>query len=136
LRDDRRTSVGIAGRARSHPRDRFGRGRKHLRLLPGPRKPAPAGRPAGRRRGPRAPAPGRGQWRKRAAGRQDVRPDRHPAKAEALIKRHGGKATGSASKSTTYVLAGEEAGSKLEKAKQLKIPVIDEAELERMVGLS
>jgi DNA ligase (NAD+) len=56
--------------------------------------------------------------------------------AEALIKRHGGKVTGSVSKSTTYVLAGTEAGSKLDKAKQLKIPVIDETELERLVGLS
>jgi DNA ligase (NAD+) len=63
-------------------------------------------------------------------------PKRSRADAEALIKRHGGKVTGSVSKSTAYVLAGEEAGSKLEKAKQLKIPVIDEAELERMVGLS
>jgi DNA ligase (NAD+) len=63
-------------------------------------------------------------------------PKRSRADAEALIKRHGGKTTGAVSKSTTYVLAGEEAGSKLEKAKQLKIPIIDEAELERMVGLS
>jgi len=60
-------------------------------------------------------------------------PNRSRAEAEALIKRHGGKCTGSVSKSTTCVLAGAEAGSKLEKARQLKIPVIDEAELERMV---
>jgi DNA ligase (NAD+) len=63
-------------------------------------------------------------------------PNLSRADAEALIKRHGGKVTGSVSKSTTYVLAGADAGSKLEKARQLKVPVIDEAELERMVGLS
>jgi DNA ligase (NAD+) len=61
-------------------------------------------------------------------------PNRSRADAEALIKRHGGKVTGSVSKATSYVLAGSEPGSKLEKARQLKIPVIDEAELERMVG--
>jgi DNA ligase (NAD+) len=56
--------------------------------------------------------------------------------AEALIKQHGGKVTGSVSKMTNYVLAGEEAGSKLDKAKQLGIPVIDEAGLERMAEAS
>jgi DNA ligase (NAD+) len=61
-------------------------------------------------------------------------PGRTRPEAEALIKRHGGKVTGSVSKSTTYVLAGTEAGSKLDKAKQLNIPVIDETELERLVG--
>ena len=59
-------------------------------------------------------------------------PKRTRPEAEALIKQHGGKVTGSVSKMTSYVLAGEEAGSKLEKAKQLGIPVIDEAEFERM----
>jgi DNA ligase (NAD+) len=54
------------------------------------------------------------------------------AEAEALIKQRGGKVTGSVSKMTSYVLAGEDPGSKLDKAKQLGIPVIDEAELERM----
>jgi DNA ligase (NAD+) len=38
------------------------------------------------------------------------------------------------SKSTSYVLAGAEAGSKLEKARQLNIPVIDEAQFEGMAG--
>jgi DNA ligase (NAD+) len=61
-------------------------------------------------------------------------PTRSRAEAEELIKRHGGKVTGSVSKATSYVLAGSDAGSKLDKAKQLKIPVIDEDELERMVG--
>ncbi len=59
-------------------------------------------------------------------------PKRSRPEAEALIKQRGGKVTGSVSKMTSYVLAGEEAGSKLDKAKQLGIPVIDEAELERM----
>ena len=36
---------------------------------------------------------------------------------------------------TSYVLAGDEAGSKLEKAKQLGIPIIDEAELEKLAEL-
>ncbi len=49
--------------------------------------------------------------------------------AQALIEAHGGKVSGSVSKKTDYVLAGEEAGSKLEKAKQLGISVIDEAQL-------
>ena len=61
-------------------------------------------------------------------------PSRTRPEAEALIKRHGGKVTGSVSKSTTYVVAGSEAGSKLDKAKQLKISVIDEAGLEELIG--
>jgi DNA ligase (NAD+) len=59
-------------------------------------------------------------------------PKRSRAEAEALIKERGGKISGSVSKVTNYVLAGEDAGSKLEKARQLGIPVIDEAELERL----
>ncbi len=46
-----------------------------------------------------------------------------------LIRRHGGAVSGSVSKKTSYVLAGEEAGSKLDKAKSLGVPVIDEATL-------
>jgi DNA ligase (NAD+) len=45
------------------------------------------------------------------------------------IRRHGGTVSGSVSKKTSYVLAGEEAGSKLEKAKSLGVPVVDEAAL-------
>ncbi len=59
-------------------------------------------------------------------------PTRTRAEAEALIKRLGGKVTGAISKSTSYLLAGSEPGSKLQKARQLNIPVIDEAELERL----
>lgn len=48
------------------------------------------------------------------------------AQAEEIITRNGGSATSSVSKKTSYVLAGENAGSKLEKAQKLGIPVIDE----------
>lgn len=54
--------------------------------------------------------------------------------ASALIKQNGGKVSGSVSKKTSFVLAGEEAGSKLTKAKELGIRIIDEAELLRMVN--
>ena len=54
--------------------------------------------------------------------------------AENLIKQTGGKASGSVSKKTSYVLAGEAAGSKLTKAQALGVPVIDEAEFLSMIG--
>ncbi len=53
--------------------------------------------------------------------------------AQELIEANGGKCTGSVSKRTSYLLAGEAAGSKLEKAKALGLSVIDETELFKML---
>lgn len=49
--------------------------------------------------------------------------------AKALIEQAGGKVTGSVSRKTNYVVVGEDAGSKLEKAQSLSIPLLTEAEL-------
>ena len=54
--------------------------------------------------------------------------------AKARIEAAGGKVTGSVSKQTSYVVAGEAAGAKLEKAHALAIPVIDERKLLEMIG--
>ncbi|GAE87452.1 DNA ligase [Acetivibrio straminisolvens JCM 21531] len=53
--------------------------------------------------------------------------------AEEIIKSFGGKTSGSVSKKTDYVLAGEDAGSKLEKAKELGIEIIDEERFRQMI---
>lgn len=53
--------------------------------------------------------------------------------AEKLIQAHGGKVTGSVSKKTDFVLMGDSPGSKAEKAAQLGIPIISEADLLRML---
>ena len=54
--------------------------------------------------------------------------------ATKLIEDNGGKVSGSVSKNTTFVLAGENAGSKLEKAKELEIPIKTEEEFLSMIN--
>ncbi len=55
------------------------------------------------------------------------------SQASAIIEQNGGKVSGSVSKKTDYVLAGEDAGSKLVKAQQLGVTVISEEEFNRMI---
>ena len=54
--------------------------------------------------------------------------------AAAEIAARGGKVVGSVSKKTSYVVVGESPGSKLAKAEQLGVPVLDEAGFEQLLG--
>ena len=54
--------------------------------------------------------------------------------AQALIEQHGGKVSGSVSAKTSFVLLGEDAGSKYDKAKELGIPCLSEAEFLEKIG--
>jgi DNA ligase (NAD+) len=54
--------------------------------------------------------------------------------AKAAIEAAGGKVSGSVSKKTAYLVAGEDAGSKLDKARELGVSVIDEGQLREMIG--
>jgi DNA ligase (NAD+) len=74
----------------------------------------------------------------RFAGKQFVLTGTLPTmtrdEAKSLIESHGGRVMSSVSKKTDFVLAGAEPGSKLERANQLRVPVIDEAEFKKMLG--
>ena len=56
--------------------------------------------------------------------------------AQQIIKDHGGKVTNSVSNNTSYLVAGEKAGSKLIKAQNLGIPILDEANLWALIRQS
>ena len=56
------------------------------------------------------------------------------AEAERLAMQYGGKTSGSVSKKTSYVVAGEAAGSKLKKAQELGVPVLSETEFLKLIG--
>jgi DNA ligase (NAD+) len=53
--------------------------------------------------------------------------------AKDLITKAGGKVTGSVSRKTDYVVAGESAGSKLSKAREMGVPIIDEVTLKELI---
>ena len=61
-------------------------------------------------------------------------PDMTRDGAKALIQNNGGKVTGSVSAKTSYLLAGEKAGSKLAKAQKLDVDVIDLDQLFKLIG--
>ncbi|HEX2718742.1 MAG TPA: NAD-dependent DNA ligase LigA [Gemmatimonadaceae bacterium] len=61
-------------------------------------------------------------------------PNLSRGEATALVERAGGRVTSGVSKATSFVVVGEDAGSKLQKAQQLGVETIDEAELRRRVG--
>jgi len=52
-----------------------------------------------------------------------------------LVKQHGGKVVSSVSKNTDYVVVGTDPGSKYDKAKELGVPILDEAGFEKLIGL-
>lgn len=76
-----------------------------------------------------APAPATGRFVGQTFVITGTLPTLSREDAQKLIEANGGKCSGSVSKKTSYVLAGDAAGSKLDKAKELGVPVLDEAAL-------
>jgi len=60
--------------------------------------------------------------------------NRSREEAEALVAAHGGKAGSSVSKKTSYVVVGADPGSKFDKAKSLKVPILDESQFEKLLN--
>ncbi len=61
--------------------------------------------------------------------------NRSREEAGELVQQHGGKVAGSVSKKTDYVVVGADPGSKYDKAKELGVTILTEAEFERFVGI-
>ena len=61
--------------------------------------------------------------------------NRSREEAGEIVMQHGGKIVGSVSKKTDYVVVGTDPGSKYDKAKELGVPILDEAGFEKLVGL-
>jgi DNA ligase (NAD+) len=95
-------------------------------------------REAGVRIESEAPSSAASNDNEKFAGKQFVLTGSLPAitrdEARALIEGSGGRVTSSVSKKTDFVVAGAEPGSKLDKAVELGVPVIDEAEFKKMLG--
>ena len=87
---------------------------------------------------PRAEAPGQPVGEQPLAGLTFVITGTLPSlsrdEAKEYIQAHGGKVTDSVSKKTSYLVVGEAAGSKLDKAKELGVPVLDEAGFLKLIG--
>jgi DNA ligase (NAD+) len=80
-----------------------------------------------------APAPGSNGVAGKTFVITGTLPRRSREEAQAAIEAAGGKVTGSVSKKTDYLVAGEKAGSKLAKAQELKVPVLDEDALDALL---
>jgi DNA ligase (NAD+) len=61
--------------------------------------------------------------------------NRSREEAGTIVQQHGGKVSGSVSKKTDYVVVGTDPGSKYDKAKEFGVPILTEAEFEKLVGL-
>ena len=92
--------------------------------------PTRASRPSFPRR---ALSPPLDRWPARPRGHRNAG-GLHREDAEEAIRAAGGKAAGSVSKKTDYLVAGESAGSKLAKAQELGVPVLDEAGFRRLLA--
>lgn len=80
-----------------------------------------------------APPPVEAKWAGKTFALTGTLPTLSRAQVTAKIEAMGGKVSGSVSRNTHYVVAGDDPGTKLERAHKLDLPVIDEAELRRML---